>query len=318
MQPGKANVEQQAGGQHGSGSLPLRAALFTIFLCSLFGANAVAIKISLGGIGIFTTVFIRFAVASTVLILYAKWQKIEVRLSLAQFLPLALISVLFYIQMSGFYFGLNLTTASHGTLIANILPFVVMVLAHFFLKDDRITLRKIIGLILGFGGVILLFFDSIQTTASSSLGDGIILLAIILWGCNVVIIKRIIDSYNPLQITVYPMLMTVPLFLVTALLFDATMVRVVSPAILSALFYQAVVTASFGFIMWNTLIKRYGATALHSFIFIMPVSGVFFGVVLLGEPLSASLLGSIFLVSIGLMVVNYQPRKASPKIIANT
>ncbi len=304
--------------QQNSGNLPLRAAIFTIFLCSLFGANAVAIKISLGGIGFFTTVFIRFAVASIVLILWAKLQKIELRLNTTQLLQLALISTLFYIQMSGFYFGLNLTTASHGTLIANILPFVVMVLAHFFLQDDKITMRKICGLVLGFGGVVLLFFDSIQTTASSSLGDGIILMAIILWGCNVVIIKRIIDNYNPLQITVYPMLMTVPLFLVTALLFDTTMVSVVSPAILSALFYQAIVTASFGFIMWNTLIKRYGATALHSFIFIMPISGVFFGVVLLGEPLSASLLGSIFLVSLGLMVVNYQPRKASPKIIANT
>lgn len=317
MQSSKSIVEQQADRQ-GSGSLPLRAALFTVFLCSLFGANAVAIKISLSGIGIFTTVLIRFAVASVVLMLYAKWQKIELCLNTRQLWQLGLISTIFYIQMSGFYFGLNLTTASHGTLIANILPFVVMILAHFFLENDRITLRKICGLILGFGGVILLFFDSIQALESSILGDGIILLAIILWGCNVVIIKRIIDSYNPLQITVYPMLMTVPLFLVTALLFDTQMVSVVSPAILCALFYQAVVTASFGFIMWNTLIKRYGATALHSFIFIMPVSGVFFGVVLLGEPLSASLLGAIFLVSLGLMVVNYQPRKASPKIIANT
>ena len=317
MQPNNPKIEVQAD-LKGSGSLPLRAALFTIFLCSLFGANAVAIKISLGGIGIFTTILIRFAVASAVLMVYAKWQRIELRLNTTQLWQLSLISALFYIQMSGFYFGLNLTTASHGTLIANILPFVVMILAHFFLENDRITLRKIGGLILGFGGVVLLFFDSIQTMASSSLGDGIILMAIILWGCNVVIIKRIIDSYNPLQITVYPMLMTVPLFLVTALFFDTKMVSVISPAILSALFYQAVVTASFGFIMWNTLIKRYGATALHSFVFIMPVSGVFFGVVLLGEPLSTSLVGSIFLVSLGLMVVNYQPRKASPKIIANT
>ncbi len=303
---------------HNSGFLPLRAALFTIFLCSLFGANAVAIKISLGGIGIFTTIFFRFGVASLVLLLWARWQKIELRLNTRQLWQLGLISALFYIQMSGFYFGLNLTTASHGTLIANILPFVVMILAHFFLENDRITLRKICGLILGFGGVVLLFFDSIQTTASSSLGDGIILMAIILWGCNVVIIKRIIDTYNPLQITLYPMLMTVPLFLITALVFDAAMVSELSPAIASSLFYQSVVTASFGFIMWNTLIKRYGATALHSFIFIMPVSGVFFGVVLLDEPLSASLLGSISLVSLGLMVVNYHPRKASTKIITNT
>jgi drug/metabolite transporter (DMT)-like permease len=68
--------------------------------------------------------------------------------------------------------------------------------------------------------------------------------------------------------------------------------------------YQTFVTASFGFVAWNTMIRRFGATALHSFVFIMPVSGVFLGVTLLGEPITANLIGSIVFVVTGLIVVN--------------
>ena len=48
------------------------AAVFTVCICMLFGANAVAIKISLEGIGVFTTAGIRFGVASITIFLWAK------------------------------------------------------------------------------------------------------------------------------------------------------------------------------------------------------------------------------------------------------
>lgn len=289
-------------------SLPLKAALFTIVLCCLFGANATAIKVSFTGTGVFTTVSLRFLLASLVLLLWAALKKIPLPITRRQTLQLATISLIFFLQMSCFYNGQSLTTASHGTLVANLLPFVVMVLAHFFLENDRITKRKIVGLLFGFGGISLLLFDTSQIGHGSLVGDAMIFCAVILWGVNVVIIKRIIADYNPLQITLYPMLMSTPLFLITAWFQDHPMITSLSPAVIGGLLFQAF-TASFGFIMWNTLIRKFGATALHSFIFILPLSGVFFGVTLLGEPVTSNLIGAIILVSTGLIVVNFSPQK---------
>lgn len=82
------------------------------------------------------------------------------------------------------------------------------------------------------------------------------------------------------------------------------MIASLNPPVIKALLYQALVTASFGFVAWNTLMSRYGATALHSFVFIMPVSGVFLGVMMLGEPVTAHLVSAIVLVTLGLVVVN--------------
>ncbi len=77
-----------------------------------------------------------------------------------------------------------------------------------------------------------------------------------------------------------------------------------NPTIIKALLYQSLVTASFGFIAWNSLLQKFGATALHSFIFIMPLAGVLFGVLLLDETITPHLIISIIFIVTGVIIVN--------------
>jgi drug/metabolite transporter (DMT)-like permease len=290
--------------QAASHGLPFGASVFTAFLCILFGANAVAVKISLTGLGVFTTAGLRFGTAAIVLYLWARCTGKLLAVSRSQFGQLILLSAIFFVQLSLFYFGQDKTTASHGTLISNVLPFMVMLLAHFFIPGDRINRKKIFGLIVGFTGVVVLFFDNIALSGDALHGDLLILLAVMVWSCHVVYIKTIIGGFHPLQITIYPMAITAPVFLASGFVFDGEMVRMIDAAVVKSMLYQIFVTASFGFVAWNTMIGRFGATALHSFVFIMPISGVFLGVVLLDEPVTANLIGAIVLVVTGLVVVN--------------
>jgi drug/metabolite transporter (DMT)-like permease len=275
-----------------------------MFLCILFGANTVAVKISLTGFGVFTTAGLRFGIAAVVISLWAACTGKPLAITRRQARQLAPLGVIFLFQLALFNSGQNLTTASHGTLISNVLPFVVMILAHFFIPGETIILQKVVGLVLGFTGVVMLFIDSIVITGDALHGDLLILSAVLVWACNAVYVKKIIAGFHPLQITLYPMLMTVPIFFLCGYFFDGEMVKSFSVPAVQALLYQALVTASFGFVAWNTLIAKYGATSLHSFVFIMPVSGVFLGVVMLGEPITASLVTAILLVTTGLLVVN--------------
>jgi drug/metabolite transporter (DMT)-like permease len=287
-----------------NGGLPLGASLYTMFLCILFGANTVAVKISLTGFGVFTTAGLRFGIAAVVISLWAACTGRPLAITRRQARQLVPLGVIFLFQLALFNSGQNLTTASHGTLISNVLPFVVMILAHFFIPGETIALQKVMGLVLGFTGVVMLFIDSVVITGDALRGDILILLAVLVWACNAVYVKKIIAGFHPLQITLYPMLMAVPVFFLCGYFFDGEMVKSFSVPAIQALLYQALVTASFGFVAWNTLIAKYGATSLHSFVFIMPVSGVFLGVVMLGEPVTASLITAILLVTTGLLVVN--------------
>ncbi len=288
----------------GDSGLPVNASLFTILLCILFGANAVAVKISFTGLGIFTSAGLRFSMAALTIYLWARLAGKPLAIKRSQFPQLLFIALIFFAQLSLFYAGLNRTTASHGTLIANVLPFGVMLLAHFFVPGETIVLKKIVGLILGFCGVLLLFFDSARFTSQMVTGDLLILLAVSVWSFNAVYTKRIIAGYHPIQITLYPLMMASILFLCSGFIFDDTMVSRVDATIIKAMLYQIFVTASFGMVAWNTMISKYGATSLHSFVYIMPVSGVVLGVFLLKEPVTYNLVASLLLIAAGLIIVN--------------
>lgn len=291
--------------------LPLGPAIFTIFLNILFGANAVAVKISLHGLGVFTTAGLRFGLAAVAITLWAVATGRSLRINRTQAGQLAILSIFFIGQIALFYLGLNLTTASHGTLIGNLQPFVVLVLAHYFIAGERITRRKILGITLGFCGVLAVALDRADVAADVRLGDVFTFFGVLIWGTSAVYVKKLSRTIQPVVISLYPMFPAVLCFFVAGYLFDEQMIRYLDSSVLVALLYQAFVTASFGFIAWNTLIKRYGATALHSFVFVMPVAGVFFGVVLLGEPVTSHLLVAISLIAAGIVVINGRTRGIS-------
>ena len=138
-------------------NLPFWAAAFTLLLCFLFGANAVAIKISLSGLGVFTTAGIRFSLASLAIFIWARATEQPFAVSRKQSPRLLVICLLFTVQLSLFYLGISKTNASRGTLLVNLQPFFILFLAHFFIPGDRITRRKLIGILLGFSGVAFLF-----------------------------------------------------------------------------------------------------------------------------------------------------------------
>ncbi len=284
--------------------LPLKASLFTVFLSILFGANAVAVKITFNGIGVFSCAGLRFGLAAIVISIWAVSTGRSIRVNRQQAYRLLLVSFLFTAQVALFYTGLSRTTASHGILIANFLPFVVLLLAHFFIPGERVTTRKALGIALGFLGVLVLVFDTQAVDASVRSGDFIIFCAVLFWGTNAVYIKKIISTTNPVLVTLYPMLLAVPCLFLAGWFFDSGMIRYVDLPIGLSLFYQSFITASFGYIAWNTLVSEYGTALIHSYVFIMPVSGVFFGVVLLGEPLTLSLLGSIIFIVLGITIIN--------------
>jgi len=294
--------------------LTVKASVLTIFICILFGANPVAIKLSLTGLGSFTAVGIRFTIAAVVILIWARVKKIPLKLTQKQLGQMVILAGIFIVQLSCFYFGLGKTTASHGALIANVLPFIVLVMAHFFIPGDSISLKKGLGITLGFIGVLFLFFDEQDMSGDLKTGDLIILGAVFLWSSSAIYVKRIISQYHVVQITIYPMIFGIPFFFLGGFLWDDQMIRMINPTIIKAMLYQSIVTASFGFIAWNSLLQKFGATALHSFIFIMPLAGVMFGVLLLGESITTHLVISIGFIVAGVIIVNLRRKKHSVSV----
>ncbi len=180
--------------------LPFLAAVFTSCLCILFGANAVAIKISLSGLGPFTTAGLRFSIAAFAICLWAKITRRSFGIKKGQIYQLLILSIFFFIQFLLLYLGYNRTSASRGTLLINLQPFFILFLAHFFIPGDRITKRKILGLSMGFAGMILFFLGKKGVTTDVQVGDFMILITTFLWSCSMIYTKRIIHAFKPFHI----------------------------------------------------------------------------------------------------------------------
>ena len=284
-------------------------ALLIIALCIMFGANIIAIKISMQGVGTFTAAGIRFSVAAMLILLWAVFTGQKLVVDRKQALQLLTISLIFVVQLSLFYKGLSKTYASRGSLLANMQPFFVLFLAHYFIAGDRMNRRKVIGMVLAFCGVAFVFFQKGDINADLRLGDGIVLMAAFVWACNGVYTKRILSGLEPFQIVLFQTLLAGPLFFLEAFLWDPEMVSNFNMDVFLALLYQGVIVTSFGFVAWNTMLQRYGAVALHSFVFIMPMVGVILGGLVLNEPITPNIGVAMFLVAAGIIVVNYRTRR---------
>ncbi len=288
------------------------SAIGPIILCIVFGANAVAIKISQVGIGTFTAAGLRFCLAAIALAIWAHMSGRPFAISKTNIKPLLIISILFTAQLSLFYLGLSKTLASRGALIVNAVPFLVLIFAHFFIANDRISGRKIAGMSLGFCGIALVLANGKSLSTGMLSGDAIVLLAAVIWSANAVYTKTIIHRFRSFQLVLFPMIFATPVLLAEGWLWDDMMIDFIDAPIAAAMVYQSLICAAIGFVAWNHLLQRFGASALHSFIFIMPISGVLAGGLVLKEPLTIYLIVGAVLVAAGIGMVNRNPKRSAP------
>ncbi len=291
-----------------SSNLDILGAFSALGLCIMFGSNAIAVKITFTGLGIYFVAGLRFLVASFCLIIWARMTGQQLLVRKGKLLPIVIISFAFAVQLLLIYSGLNKTTVARSALITNLQPFFVLFLAHFFIPGDRINLKKTLGIILAFTGMIFVFLDHSVLSRDLRTGDLLTLAGAFGWACNAVYTKRVIKEYKPIQIAVYPMIAAIPIAFLTSLYLDDEMVRFVDSGIVLAFFYQCFV-AAFGYVVWNSLLARHGAVTLHSFIFVMPISGVFLSNLILDEHITARLLTGLVFVVMGLLVTHLKGKK---------
>ncbi len=293
-------------------NLSFFSAICAIFVSALFGGNAVAIKLTLTGIGVFTSAGLRFSIASAAIIVWALATGRPLKVKKGQLVHLLLLSGIFVIQISMYFTGISKINASRGILLINIQPFLVLFMAHYFIPGDRITGRKVLGIVLGFIGVAFVFIGKNGILAGFQPGDLYVLTAASLWAISVVYIKKVIAVISSYMIVLYSMLFSIPLFFLEGFLFDNAMITHIDATIVMSLLYLSLVTASACFVIWNFMLSKFGAVALNSFVFIMPVSGVLAGGLILGEPITYNLILSLVFIVLGILALHFRLSKKGP------
>jgi drug/metabolite transporter (DMT)-like permease len=192
-------------------------------------------------------------------------------------------------------------------------PLFTIVIAHFILRDDKMTVPKVLGLLIGFAGVIVLMSKDIGASIGPVLGQAAVVLACVFYAGSLVFARRSTENIAGILRSAGP------LFSSTAVMWLATFMieRPVKIPQLSitwiALLWLGVLGSGFAFILNYYLIHEIGPTRTSMVTYLFPLGGVILGVVFLSEKLSWQLLVGAVLVIASLAVANWQPKKAIPQ-----
>ncbi len=282
----------------------VRAVLLLLLLACLWGGNAVAVKIGL----IYTRPFLlagfRFALGALVIGLWGVFSKIDLKPRRREISSLVILSLIFAAQICTFTLGVDLTLAGRASLFINTYPFFVAILAHFFISNDRLNIRKVLGLILAFSGVFAIFRDKIVDGDSRAIGDSLILISGFLLGVLNVYTKRIVQRINTYKLLLWEMILALPLFFGLGMIFERAYPHTISLSLILSVMYQGMVVAGFCFVVWTLLLKRHSASKISAFMFATPLFGVGLSSLILREPVTLYLVIGAILVASGIYVVN--------------
>jgi drug/metabolite transporter (DMT)-like permease len=187
------------------------------------------------------------------------------------------------------------------------IPLFTIPSAHSLLPDDKITLPKMLGLLLGFVGVIVLMSKDLSSASTNSLlGQAAVLLASAFCaGSSVYARKTTKDMSNILRAT-GPLLSATLIMWPAIFLFERSREMPQSETTWLALIWLGVLGSGLAFVMWYYLIHEIGPTRTTMAIYIFPLRSVILGITLLHEQITWQLLAGTALILVGLAIANSQ------------
>jgi drug/metabolite transporter (DMT)-like permease len=289
------------------------AGALLLFLCAIWGAGQVAIKVGNQGVSPLYHAAIRSAGAAFLVWGWSAWRGIPLGCRDGSALYGATIATLFALEFVCVYWGFMYTTAARGVLFIYAAPFFVALGAHRLFPSERLHGAKIAGLIAAFVGLSLAFADGLRLPTHRELfGDVLELCGASLWAATTLIIKARGQAVSAHRTLFYQVAgSAVLLGVLAAVTGEAGITRLDAP-IASAVLYQIVVVAFASYLAWFWMLTRYPASHLHTFTFWTPLFGLVAGWLLLGEPVTGALVVAMACVALGIYLVNRQSPIARP------
>ena len=207
-----------------------------------------------------------------------------------------------------------------AAIVNALMPLFTVLLAHLFTGDERLNWMKVVGIFLGFFGVVTL----IGPAALKGLGKDVLaqsaVMAAALCYAIAIIYGRRLREITPLVSATGQLFCAAFLTLPMILVFDAPWT--LSPSFISvaALTCLSLLGTALAYLLYYYLLQRIGSTNLSLVTYLLPITGVFWGALLLGERLHWSAFLALGLILAGIAGVNNRLPKLSlaRKITAET
>lgn len=208
------------------------------------------------------------------------------------------------VQYVCFYIGLAHTTGAKGSVINASNAFFSIIAAHFLMRSEKLTWKKVAGCLVGFAGIIIINLEPEAWSSGFSLiGEGMVLVCAFSYGLSSVTLKMISDREKPVTITAYQLLFGGAVLILTGVAAGGSVHGFALKSTLLLLYMSLLSTVAFS--IWAELLKYNSVGKVAIFGFSIPVFGVAMSAIFLGEQvISVKNLIALVCVSVGIIIIN--------------
>jgi len=279
--------------------------LLLFALALLWGGSFFFIELAIEGLRPFTIVLTRVGLAALTLLTVAMMQGETIPRSVKTWGGFVIMSIVSNVlPFSLITWGQTAIESGLASIMLATTPIFTVMLAHFFTADERLTLPRLIGVLLGVVGVTMLVGPSfLRGVGAQAMGQLAVLAAAASYGVSALVARKMSGS-TPL-VNSAGMLSCATLFMLPlALIIEKPWTA--SPGFVPLLgaVALALVSTALAYLLYFRLVARAGASNASLVTLLIPVTAVLLGAVFLDERLPLIAFGGMGVIFCGLLVID--------------
>ena len=281
--------------------------LLFVLLGFFWGSSYLFIKIGVeAGLEPFTLVALRLLIGALVLatvVAVARERLPRDARTYANLLVLGVLSVA--LPFSLITWAEQSVDSALAAILTAPVPLFVILIAAVFLKDERITANRLVGLAIGLVGVaVLVGFDPADVASGTLVAEIALVGAAASYAAGGVYARRTMHGLRPMIPALFQVLFALVISGVLALIFERPTELPFTLEAVFAVVWLGVLGSGLAYLVFFRLLGRWGATRTSMVAYLLPVFGIVLGAAFLAEPVDARLLIGTALVIGGIFLVN--------------
>jgi len=268
----------------------------------IWSTTPLAIKWSSEGVGFIAGIFMRmFIGTSLAAVLTLLWYK-KIPLNKQSLHVYIASSLGIYGAMMAVYWGAQYISSGLISVIYGLTPLFTSLLASYILLSEKLSWEKILGILLGFCGLIIIFIDQIIIQSFAILGVLSVLASVILHSISAIWIKKLNTDLPALIITTGGLTMSLPLFIISYVIFAQPLPDNLPEKVILSIAYLGIIGSVVGFVSYYYVLAKLPTSTVALVTLITPVTALFLGKTFNHEIISSFIWYGTSFVLVGLII----------------
>jgi drug/metabolite transporter (DMT)-like permease len=270
-----------------------------------WGSSYLFIKIGVETLSPFTLVAGRLAVGAVLLgvVLAVSSQRLpRYRRTYGHLAVMAVLNIV--IPFSLITWGEQSIDSALASILNASVPLFTIVLAALYLSDEPITVNRLVGLLVGFGGVVVLTGPSLSGAGGSLPGELAMIGSSISYAAGNVYARRYVRGLHPMVTSFFQVFLALLATAVLALAFERPFAASIQPSTILSVLWLGVFGSGLAYLAFFRLHSRWGSTRSSLVAYLLPVVGIALGFLVLHETIDGRVLAGTALIIGGVALVN--------------